>query len=125
DVTAVSCASQTMCVAVNDNGKALSYDGSSWTAPVRVVSPAFAGLAGVSCPSASFCMASGADGSYYTYDGSAWSSRNPLGVQPLGGVSCSSSSACVIIERNGTIGTTDGTTWTNWPVDPSHGFPQA
>jgi hypothetical protein len=125
DVTAVSCASQTMCVAVNDNGKALSYYGSSWTAPVRVVSPAFAGLAGVSCPSASFCMASGADGSYYTYDGSVWSSRNPLGVQPLGGVSCSSSSACVIIESNGTIGTTDGTTWTNWPVDPSHGFPQA
>ncbi len=126
DVTSVSCASATTCEAVNDNGKALSYDGSSWSAPVRVVSPAFAGLDGVSCPSTGFCMASGADGHYYTYDGSSWSSLHLLSATPLGALSCSSSSSCAIIDSSGDIHTmASDLSWTNWAIDPAHGFPQA
>ena len=52
-LTAVSCASPTFCVAVDTNGRALTWNGSSWAAPSwsarSPVDPDGGGLTGVSC----------------------------------------------------------------------------
>jgi hypothetical protein len=50
-------------MAVDSEGNAVSYDGSSWTAPTAIDSPSNGGLQSVSCPSANFCVAA----DYYGY----------------------------------------------------------
>ena len=50
----VSCASATFCVAVDRNGKYVTYDGVAWSSP-QSVAPKVA-LSEVSCPTSTFCM---------------------------------------------------------------------
>jgi hypothetical protein len=68
----VSCASRTLCVALDEYGRIASFDGSAWTSPARLfkgaVTPGF-----VECPATSFCLALRQDGSARTYDGASWS----------------------------------------------------
>ena len=65
----VGCASLTFCVAVDQTGNALSFNGSSWTAPLSVDGGNH--LTSVSCPSASFCLAVDAPGNQVQFDGSS------------------------------------------------------
>ncbi len=51
----MSCATTTLCVAVDDNGDALTYDGSTWSAPTGI--DGGHALTSVSCPTANFCAA--------------------------------------------------------------------
>lgn len=53
-VVAVSCASSLFCAAVDLDGNALTYNGSSWSAPDMINE---GDLFAVSCPSATFCVA--------------------------------------------------------------------
>ena len=78
----MSCPSASFCVAVgqDDSGAiALTYNGSSWSAPTTFDS--VRELRSVSCPSASFCVAVGGDGrragAAVTYNGSLWSGPRP------------------------------------------------
>ncbi len=55
----VSCASLSYCVTVGGQGSggiALTYDGTTWSAP-QDVDPTANGIVAVSCPSPSFCLA--------------------------------------------------------------------
>jgi hypothetical protein len=54
DLSAVSCASPTFCVAVAGSGAASTWDGSTWS--TRTVDPA-SGLTSVSCASPTLCVA--------------------------------------------------------------------
>lgn len=72
--TSVSCPSSLFCVAVDETGDALTYNGSSGTAPAPIYSAE--GLASVSCPSASFCAAVDSRGNAPIY-GEGGSSRLP------------------------------------------------
>jgi len=65
----VSCGSSTFCMAVDNDGNALMYNGSSWSLPSSFAS-ANDGLSGVSCVVGStFCMAVDVRGRAYSYDG--------------------------------------------------------
>ena len=72
ELSSVSCPSPSFCAAVDYEGNALTYDGTSWSVPSQV-DPG-GGLDSVTCPSPSFCAA-------VDYFGYALSFSNP----PAGG----------------------------------------
>jgi hypothetical protein len=97
----VSCATTSYCVAVNWNGKILTYDGSRW-ATLSKVGPS--GLISVSCVSASFCLAISDKGSSLVIHGDTWTDVTK--IPSLAGafaysVSCASTKECVAIGLNG------------------------
>jgi hypothetical protein len=109
----VSCASEWFCMAVGSGmplppggdveeereGEAATYDGSSWSAPVKIDSSA--GLSSVSCPSASFCAAVDFRGNALTYNGSSWSAPVHIAGSSLRSVSCPSASFCAAVDDSG------------------------
>jgi hypothetical protein len=87
---------------VDAAGKALTFDGSSWSDPVNIDGPNH--LSSVSCPSVSFCVAVDEAGNAIAYDGNSWS--DPVGIDTevvdgLNSVSCSSASFCVAVGDDG------------------------
>jgi hypothetical protein len=112
-LTAISCASETLCVAVDDVGHAFTSTDpaagpSGWTA--RQIDPSAEGIAtpyrldGVSCASVSMCAA------IDFYGMRVFTSRNPTGGSaawssaklpaPATGISCPSVSMCVIVDNS-------------------------
>jgi Cutinase len=108
--TSVSCASTLFCVALDSNGSALTYNGSSWSAPVNINNST--SLYSVSCPSVSFCVAVASGGGAVTYNGSSWSA--PIHIDAVGtlnAVSCPSASFCAAADWNGHALTYNGSSW--------------
>jgi hypothetical protein len=105
----VSCASSSFCVAVDDNGNALTYKSGSWSAPDSIGGQ----LNSVSCaPASSFCVAVDEGGQALKFNGTSWSS--PESIDSLGGltsVSCPTSSFCVAVDTSGRAFTFNGSTW--------------
>ena len=120
-LSSVSCPSTTFCAAVGDpfaslTGYALTYNGTSWTAPTNLGGiDGGGGLRSVSCPSATFCVAVGGRGAV-TYNGTSWTASINLGGSSvfLGSVSCPSTTFCAAVGGNGPSGyalTYNGTSW--------------
>jgi hypothetical protein len=69
----ISCPGESFCMAADANGSILTWDGSTWAAPIRVI-PAATNYTGigttVSCSSAHFCMVLNGDGDYATFSDS-------------------------------------------------------
>jgi hypothetical protein len=130
----VSCSSATFCAAVAGTfssftgyGYALTYNGTSWTAPTNIGSSGGA-LRSVSCPSATFCVAvgsGGAAGGAVTYNGTSWTASINIGGAGLrlDSVSCPSATFCAAVGNNGSYGgyavTYNGTSWSA----PTHSGP--
>ena len=111
----VSCSSATFCVAVND--KVVTFDGSSWSAPVAIALPPYGfpfHAWAVSCTSASFCVAVGSTevptvyggvaedpGYAVMFNGSSWGSLAKIDDKDLSLISCASATFCVAIDRTG------------------------
>ena len=70
-IWSVSCFGSNFCIAVDDHGNAIKYDGSSWSAP-ESIDPNGRGINSVSCTSTSFCMAVDYTGNALKYSGSSW-----------------------------------------------------
>jgi hypothetical protein len=96
---------------VDEEGNALTYDGSSWSVPVNINgSQGENWLNSVSCPKTSFCVAVGADGTVLTYKGSSWSAASIDGTSNgVGAVSCVSSKFCAAVGYRAT--TYNGRFW--------------
>jgi hypothetical protein len=109
-LNAVSCASETLCVAVDEAGRALlSTDpnaeaGATWSR--REIDSGRA-LSAVSCASTSLCVAvDGEGGALVSTDPTAgaasnWNRVAVPGAGDLTGVSCASTSLCVAVDANG------------------------
>jgi hypothetical protein len=72
ELDGLSCPSTTFCMATDADGSVVSWNGSTWSAPVRVVPAAtdYTGIGtSVSCPDTQFCMVMNSDGDYATYAG--------------------------------------------------------
>jgi hypothetical protein len=80
----VSCASQDFCAVIDANGNAMTFNGSSWSAPDPIDSGVVQPLATVSCPAVGWCTAMDGFGQAFTYTGSGWS--KPVGVEADAGV---------------------------------------
>ena len=118
---AVSCASASFCVAIDRKGNALTFNGSTWSAPVNAdpngLSMGEGGISWpvVSCPATDFCAAvDGGTGNVVTFNGSTWTapvnidskaadSVNGPVLMFLMSVSCRSAAFCV---TGDTIGNT-------------------
>ncbi len=71
---AISCPTRSFCIAADDQGAVMPWNGTTWTGPAQVVPAAidYAGIGvSVSCPDPQFCMVMNADGDYATYAGPA------------------------------------------------------
>jgi hypothetical protein len=116
----VSCTSSSFCMAMDGSGGALTYNGSTWSAPTSTGTD----LTRVSCASPSFCVAVGDSGEAAIYDGSMWSA--PTRVDSEGGlksVSCASESFCMAVSESNAEAayalTYNGSTWSNpTEIDP-------
>jgi hypothetical protein len=68
----ISCPTSNFCMAADEHGSVLQWDGGAWSVPARVV-PAATGYTGdpttVSCSSDRFCMLINGDGDFATYTG--------------------------------------------------------
>jgi hypothetical protein len=119
-LTSVSCVNPSFCMAVDTNGYAFSFNGTSWSVPVRsAASPTDrqGPLEAVSCVSRSFCMAVDGNGNALRWTGRSWSA--PAAADPAGqltGVSCASPTACVAVDAQGNLLLWDGRDWTAVPL---------
>lgn len=58
NLTSVSCSAGTFCVASDDQGRAFTFDGTSWSAPLKIDHDHdHGGLVDVSCPARNQCTA--------------------------------------------------------------------
>jgi hypothetical protein len=109
----VSCVSSTFCMGIDvASGAAERWDGTSWSAPVRIETGPY--LDGgydihLSCASATFCLAVDANGNSFTYDGSSWSPALSIGLDATA-VSCATSTFCVAT-AGGQSAVFDGSAW--------------
>ena len=117
--TGMSCVSATFCVALDQNGSAALYDGSTWAAPTPVSTYSY-GLNAVSCASASFCMAVGTDpptgvaAGYIYYGATHWTHSTIPGTSTATEVSCVTSAFCLAGDGHGGYATYLGnSTWTS------------
>jgi hypothetical protein len=62
---AMSCVGATFCIATDSGGRALTFDGHTWSQPVRVGTGA--ALNSVSCVGPTFCVGVSLDGHAYIY----------------------------------------------------------
>jgi hypothetical protein len=117
-LTSVSCPASpagsagSFCVAVDGNGRALAWNGRSWSAP-RLVDPR-GGLTSVSCAARGFCLAVDGGGRALAWNGRSWSA--PRLVNPRGGltaVSCPVRGYCIAADF-------DGQTVALHPSQPGH-----
>ena len=117
---AVSCVSPTYCVAVNNAGDALTWNGTTWSAPTSV--DGGGGLAAVSCVSTTFCVAVSSSGDYVAFNGSGWSL--PQTIDPSGNglvaVSCAATTFCQALDYSGRSLTYNGSGWSS-PTPASAG----
>ncbi len=96
-INGLSCPTTTMCEAVDNFGNALTYNGTTWSAPVSV---ATAAITSVSCRSTTVCVLTAPSGSVEIYNGTAWSAPFTLTASyTLRFVSCTL--GCVAIDSNG------------------------
>jgi hypothetical protein len=143
-ITSVSCPRPAFCAAVTVQGRALTYDGTTWSRPTEL-EPAsvvnldrvrsLPALVSVSCAAVTFCATVDPAGSVFTYDGTSWS--GPVEVVPPGqrdangltSISCPTAGSCVAVDDSGHAFTSNGasgTSGTSWSgpveVDPILGL---
>ena len=110
---AVSCVSSTFCMGLDlAAGSAVSWNGTSWSAPARIETgpyPDAGYVMDLSCVSATFCVAVDANGNGFTFDGTSWSEATSIGLDATA-LSCASPTFCVAISTTqATI--FDGSSW--------------
>jgi hypothetical protein len=105
-IDAVTCASSTLCVAVDDTGTVLSgAPGSPVATWTRAAVPGLAGVEGIVCPSGGLCVVAAKNGLAVSTDptgaASAWTFDELLSVGQIYAVSCPSTSFCAAVDQNG------------------------
>ena len=108
-LTSVSCVTgSTWCVAVDNAGNVLYFDGTGWSQPDPIDSGT--SLNSVSCASETFCVAADSNGDVLTYDGSSWATVSVGNA--LSDISCTSSSYCGALGGNDFF-SFNGSNWTD------------
>ncbi len=128
-LTAVSCVSESLCVAVDSEGHAFSTSNPTAASPSWSEAELDHGeaLTAVSCAPGGPCVAVDGHGRAFVKIGSGaggWSAATvPDGGKPLTGVSCPSSSLCVAVDEAGDVMTSGAPTsgaWTLASSNPGH-----
>jgi len=107
----VSCASATFCVVVDHGGHVMTYNGSTWSAPVVIDTDLSAGPTSVSCPTARFCTVIDARGRVFTFNGATWAKTAMLGSGNPSTVSCTAERFCAVGDAEANLFTYNGRAW--------------
>ena len=103
-LVAVSCASDTFCIALDDAGHAYRFDGARWTGPTILagLTPG-PGTVSVSCASADLCVAAPTgSNAVATWNGQAWPAPTVLGgASGIEAVGCAPSGYCAAVDGEG------------------------
>jgi hypothetical protein len=107
-LNSVSCASATFCIAVDSDGNALTWNGTSFSAPVPLATEPplsgtdASGLTGVSCPTPTFCRAVDSIGRVFDFNGTSWTAGTLIDAgNALTGISCPTVTYCMAVDRAG------------------------
>jgi photosystem II stability/assembly factor-like uncharacterized protein len=124
-LSAVSCASESLCVAVDHQGYALSTSDPTSPSPSWSVAPIDLGesLNAVSCAPGGPCVAVDKAGNAFASVGpgaAAWSPSSVPGGGDLTGVSCPSASLCVAVDEAGSVFTSTSPASGGWTLASSH-----
>jgi hypothetical protein len=98
---AVSCATPSLCIAVDSSGSTFTYAGSGWSKGVLLTSSQTGMLGDISCPSPSFCVATGTSfggsGIAFIRSDGSWSGPIPTHSGILS-ISCPEAGICVGVD---------------------------
>lgn len=111
---ALSCASATACVALDQQGRAYHFNGVGWTGPVTLVAgPVGPGGVAVSCASVQQCVAVPTGGDQVAvWNGATWSAPTTLpGANGLESVGCAPSGYCAAVDGEGYAFALSGGSW--------------
>jgi len=108
-LTSISCPSTSFCMAVDTDGAAFRYDGTSWASADKIDTGR--SFKSVSCSSPSYCVAIDTSGYAFIYNGT-WGAGSQLDTSgELISVSCPNSSFCMVIDNNAHAFAYNGKTW--------------
>ncbi|WP_374971047.1 fibronectin type III domain-containing protein [Terrabacter sp. BE26] len=119
NATDVSCASPTLCLSADTQGRVSRFNGSSWYAPVTAIADTWGTGPRVSCAPAGPCMITSNDGLYRRYVGTSLTAtqRLPQAFPALGALlSCGAPTSCVAVAESGSWAQWNGSTWSSRPV---------
>lgn len=122
-VDAVSCGSQTRCVAAGDRW-AFVFDGTTWVGTRLIPQrPRFVRLSSAACLPSSLCAVADDAGKVYTYDGSRWSGPTKvIPSRPRHGynvMTCANTHLCVMVSLEGMASIYHGVRWSKpQRIDP-------
>ncbi len=142
--TAISCATQQLCVVVGSwsaspggsGAYVARWDGASWTSMTVATPDAAWNLVSVSCPTTTYCVALG-DTPFFpkafalVFDGTSWTLQRMVRLPGamMVALSCASPSSCTAVGRQiatipmrAVIEHWDGTTWTRQVAPPFTGL---
>ncbi len=101
-IASLACPAVSHCYAIDDAGDVESWNGSQWTAPVRLVDPREESLVSISCPSPGSCIVLTNGGSAFVLRRSKW--FGPTVVDPtLSNASCPSTTFCLGTTPSGLV----------------------
>ncbi|SDJ04586.1 D-mannose binding lectin [Frankineae bacterium MT45] len=102
NLTGISCKSATFCMAVDQDGNAMRFDGASWSQPEQVTSDGSIGFQSVSCASSTFCAAVDYDGGVHSFNGIDWVTYSVVTSEPYtSALSCPSPTFCAMTDPVG------------------------
>ncbi|HEY2639972.1 MAG TPA: hypothetical protein VGI66_08830 [Streptosporangiaceae bacterium] len=94
----VSCTSSSFCMGMDvASGSALRWNGTSWSAPVRIESGPYLDAGynmHLSCVTKTFCLAVDSNGNSFPYNGTSWSKAISIGLNATT-VSCATPTFCM------------------------------
>lgn len=114
-VYGISCPTDSLCTAVDENGAAHTWHAGRWSATTPV--PAGGSLTAVSCPTATECVAVSSSGNSAIYDGRSWSRAPAVGPAASYRISCPTTDFCAAVGDSGrpggpnAVATFDGDSW--------------
>jgi hypothetical protein len=125
NVTQVSCATSTFCVALASSTGGVRYytsNGSAWTQPTALFDTSGGPMLSLSCTSTVYCLATDSAGNASVYDGNSWTTHSvdapPSVSLPKLYSSCIGNSCVAVDSYDNAFITTDGTNW--GPSEPAN-----
>ncbi|MHB8439607.1 MAG: hypothetical protein ACYDD4_10635 [Acidimicrobiales bacterium] len=114
----MSCPTATFCIGVTNDGGAVVWNGSSFSAAQPI--DGNGNLAAVSCVTANFCLALDSGYNWLTWNGTSWNTPQPMGTvrtSPtpsfVNWMSCATTSFCVAVLSDSEAVVWNGTTWSS------------
>jgi RHS repeat-associated protein len=111
-INSISCTSDSFCIAVDNVGNALIYNGSAWSSSTIDSNQS---LSSVSCVTPVFCIAvdQGSPANAFMYNGSTWTESTGVDSHPLDSISCNATTFCMAVDNNGNYLTYSGSAWSS------------